>query len=56
MIFNDAFWQVDVRNAVSVVACCRIVCVRAVGAVDDGLSMCQLAVDYHHFLRNLHSP
>jgi hypothetical protein len=56
MVFDDAFRQVDVGDAVRVISCCRIVRVRAVRAINDGLSGCQLMVDYHYRLNNLHSP
>lgn len=38
MVFDDAFREVEVGYAVSVVSCGGIVCVRAICAKDDGLS------------------
>ena len=41
MVFDDAFGEVEVGDAIRVVTRGGIVCVRTIGAVNDGLSGCQ---------------
>ena len=41
MVFDDAFGEVKIGDAIRMISRGGIICVRAIGAVDDGLLECQ---------------